>query len=58
MTNSYESLDQLITLLDEIKASGSGSLSYPKALYLIANELKKLIDKSENKHIEAKNETM
>jgi hypothetical protein len=47
MKNEYESLEQLIEILEEIKALGEGSFSFPQAIYLLSKEIKKLKDKVE-----------
>ena len=40
--DEYKDLDELIGVIENIKEKGNGPLSYPKALYLLAKELRAL----------------
>ena len=45
MNETYENIDELIEVLEKIKTEGTGPLSFPKALYLIASEIKEINDR-------------
>ena len=49
MNEEYKSIDELIELLNRLKEQGSGFLSYPKALLLVATEVKRLQEIVEQK---------
>lgn len=49
MNEDYKDLDNLIERLEKIKLDGSGSLSIPKAIYLLALEIKNMKVKKREK---------
>ena len=53
MKDDIYELDELIKALENIKNNGDGALSFPKALYCLALEIKKI--KENTKGITTKN---
>lgn len=48
MNESYQDLNELIERLEKIKSDGEGHLSFPKALYILALEIKKIKNELHN----------
>lgn len=38
----YQSLDELIVKLELMRAEGTGTISFPKAIYLLAKEIEEI----------------
>jgi hypothetical protein len=49
MTDNYKNLDNLINMLEEMEAADFGYISFPKAIHLLANEIKNIKTRLEAK---------